>query len=87
MPAIPVGTVIPGTLIQGEYKGDRDRSVARRSGRTAGGPSELSRDLMTGSKYDMQFEPGRPIYLYVSAFDNNQTRHTRHMRPIVMQFD
>ncbi len=85
--AIPVGTVIPGTLIQGEYKGDRDQ--IRGAAKWADGwwTLEMSRDLLTGSKFDMQFQSGRPIYLYVSAFDNNQTRHTRHMRPIVVQLD
>ena len=57
--AIPVGTVIPGTLIQGEYKGDRDQ--IRGAAKWADGwwTLEMSRDLLTGSKYDMQFEPGR----------------------------
>lgn len=84
---IPVGTVIPGVLIQGEYQGDR--AQIRGAAKWADGwwTLEMSRDLTTGSTYDMQFAPGRPIYVYLAVFDHNQTRHSRHMRPIVLRLN
>ncbi len=78
--AIPVGTVIPGVIIAGEYTGDRAdvRCAARwHAGHWA---LEVARRLDTGSKYDIPIKSG--IYMRVSVFDHNQIRHTRHLRPI-----
>ncbi|MCP8940584.1 ethylbenzene dehydrogenase-related protein [Alsobacter sp. SYSU M60028] len=85
--AIPVGTVIPGVLIQGEYSGDRAQIRGAAKWKDGWWTLEMSRDLETGSRMDMQFVKGPPIYAYVSAFDHNQTRHTRHMRPVVVRLD
>ena len=42
----------------------------------------MERELKIGSKYDIDFIPGEPMFMWVSVFDHNQTRHTRHMRPV-----
>jgi hypothetical protein len=43
---------------------------------------EASRALRTGSRFDQDFAPGVPVYMWVSVFDHSQTRHTRHPRPV-----
>jgi hypothetical protein len=81
---IPVGTVIPGVLIQGAYAGDRADIVGASVWRDGYWTLETSRVLDTGSKYDVGFAKGNKIFMYVSVFDHTQTRHTRHMRPVVV---
>lgn len=79
---IPVGTIIPAVLITGKHEGDR--YDVKGAAHWADGHWTLvtSRDLKTGSKYDQDFVPGRPLYMWVSVFDHTQTRHTRHPRPV-----
>jgi cytochrome b subunit of formate dehydrogenase len=79
---IPVGTVIPGVLVMGNYEGDR--AHVRGAARWKDGiwTLETSRDLKTGSKFDKDFMPGHNLYMWVSVFDHTQTRHTRHHRPL-----
>jgi Ethylbenzene dehydrogenase/Prokaryotic cytochrome b561 len=83
--AIPVGAVIPGVIIAGEYSGDR--ADVRCAARWAAGhwALEVARRLDTGSKYDIAFKSG--IYMRVSVFDHNQIRHTRHLRPIRVEVE
>jgi Ethylbenzene dehydrogenase/Prokaryotic cytochrome b561 len=83
--AIPVGTVIPGVLISGEYSGDR--ADVRCAARWAAGhwALEVARRMDTQSKYDIAFKSG--IYMRVSVFDHNQIRHTRHLRPIRVEVE
>ena len=82
---IPVGTVMPGVLITGEYEGDRAQIRAAARWKDGYWTLETSRDLKTGSRYDVDFETGTPIYVWVSVFDHTQTRHTRHVRPITLE--
>jgi len=42
----------------------------------------MTRALKTGSKYDHDFVPGQPLYMWFNVFDHTQIRHTRHMRPV-----
>ena len=79
---IPVGTIIPAVLITGKHEGDR--YDVKGSAHWADGHWTLvtSRDLKTGSKYDQDFVPGTPLYMWVAVFDHTQTRHTRHPRPV-----
>ena len=83
--AIPIGTVIPGVLISGEYSGDR--ADVRCAARWAAGhwALEVARRMDTQSKYDIPFKSG--IYMRVSVFDHNQIRHTRHLRPIRVEVE
>ncbi len=79
---IPLGTVLPGVLITGNYEGDRAQLRGEAKWKDGYWTLELERDLRTGSQYDVDFVPGETLFMWVSAFDHNQTRHTRHMRPV-----
>lgn len=79
---IPVGTVIPGVLIQDGYTDDRAGISAAARWEDNHWTLVAKRKLITGSKYDMDFRSGGHFFLYISAFDHTQTRHTRHMRPV-----
>ncbi len=82
---IPSGTTIPGVIIAGEFAGDRAdvRCAARwASGRWA---LEVARRLDTGSEYDVPIKSG--TFMRVAAFDHNQIRHTRHVRPIRLEVE
>lgn len=79
---IPVGAVIPSTLITGTYSGDRADLTGAARWKDGWWSLEVKRKAKTGSKYDIDFTPGTTLYIWVSVFDHNQTRHTRHVRPI-----
>jgi cytochrome b subunit of formate dehydrogenase len=79
---IPVGTVLPGVLIMGNYEGDRAQVRGAAKWKDGHWTLELSRDLRTGSQYDHDIVPGRDLYFWFNVFDHNQTRHTRHQRPV-----
>jgi hypothetical protein len=83
--AIPVGAVMPGVLIMGEYKGDRADVRGAAAWRDGYWTLETAREMKTGSKYDVDFTSDEPLYAWLSVFDHNQTRHTRHMRPIKIE--
>jgi cytochrome b561 len=80
--AIPVGAVIPGVLVRGRYAGDRADVVGAARWADGHWTLEASRALRTGSRFDQDFAPGAPVYMWVSVFDHSQTRHTRHPRPV-----
>jgi len=82
---IPVGTVLPGVVLSGDYSGDR--ADVRCAARWASGrwTLEVARKLDTGSKYDIALKSG--IFMRVSAFDHSQIRHTRHVRPIRLEVE
>ena len=46
---------------------------------------EVSRRIDTHSKYDVAVRTG--TYMRVAAFDHNQIRHTRHVRPIRLEVE
>jgi len=80
---IPIGTIIPGVIVSGTFAGDRaDVHCAARwaAGRWA---IEVTRRLDTGSRYDVPIRSG--TFMRVAAFDHNQIRHTRHVRPIRLE--
>ena len=79
---IPVGTVIPGVIISGNYEGDRADIRGSAKWKDGYWSLELSRNLRTGSKFDHDFVPGSTLYMWVNVFDHTQTRHTRHQRPV-----
>ncbi len=80
--AMPVGTVIPGVIIAGAYEGDRADIVGSARWQDGYWTLEATRRLETGSRYDVDFTAGKPLYLWVAVFDHNQIRHTRHARPV-----
>jgi hypothetical protein len=82
---IPLGTVIPGVIVKGEFSGDRAdvRCGARwASGRWA---LEVKRRLDTKSEFDVPIRSG--VFMRVAAFDHSQIRHTRHVRPIRIEVE
>lgn len=79
---IPVGTVMPGVLISGEYEGDRANIHGAAKWKDGHWHLETVRALRTGSHYDQDFIPGRDLYMWVNVFDHTQIRHTRHARGV-----
>lgn len=79
---IPVGTVLPGVLIMGNYEGDRADVVGGAKWKDGKWTLETARNLVTGSKFDKDFVSGHDLYMWVAAFDHTQTRHSRHHRAI-----
>jgi cytochrome b561 len=79
---IPVGTVMPGVLISGDYEGDRADIHGAAKWKDGHWHLETVRALRTGSHYDQDFIPGRDLYMWVNVFDHTQIRHTRHMRGV-----
>ncbi|MBV9519902.1 MAG: cytochrome b/b6 domain-containing protein [Hyphomicrobiales bacterium] len=79
---IPVGTVLPGVIISGEYEGER--GVIRGAAKWKDGHWTLitARKLKSGGKYDKDFVPGHDLYMWVAVFDHTQTRHTVHSRAV-----
>jgi hypothetical protein len=82
---IPVGTVLPGVIIAGEFAGDR--ADVRCAARWASGhwALEVARRLDVQSQYDVPLKTG--VFMRVSAFDHTQIRHTRHVRPIRLEVE
>ena len=85
--AIPVGTIIPGLIITGPYIGDRADVTGGVHWEDGYWTLETRRKIATGSKFDISFEAGEPIYMWVSVFDHTQIRHTRHQRPVRIVFE
>ncbi|HEY8567067.1 MAG TPA: ethylbenzene dehydrogenase-related protein [Beijerinckiaceae bacterium] len=83
--AIPVGTIMPGVLFAGQAEGDRAHIAVGARWENGHWYAEMSRDLVTGSTFDKDFVPGKPLYVWVAVFDHTQTRHTRHVRPVKLE--
>ena len=83
--AIPVGTVLPGVIISGDFSGDR--ADVRCAARWASGhwALEVARRLDTKSPYDVPLKSG--VFMRVAAFDHSQIGHTRHVRPIRLEVE
>ncbi len=82
---IPVGTIIPGVLITGEYLGSRADLNGGAKWQDGYWTLEVVRDMDTGNRQDLPMEDG--LFVWVSVFDHNQTRHTRHSRPVRLTFN
>jgi hypothetical protein len=82
---VPVGTVIPGVVVAGEFSGDR--ADIRCAARWASGhwALEVVRRIDTHSQYDVPIKTG--VFMRVAAFDHSQIRHTRHVRPIRLEVE
>jgi thiosulfate reductase cytochrome b subunit len=77
----PVGTLIPNITI-GPFTGDRADVRAKGEWKDGTWTLETSRALATGSQYDVPFVPGEPVYITVALYNNTQTRHTEHIKPV-----
>ncbi len=82
---IPVGAVIPGVLIVGEYSGSRADLSGASKWKDGYWTLEVVRDMDTGHHQDLAMRDG--LYMWLSVFDHNQTRHTRHSRPVRLTFN
>ena len=82
---IPIGTVIPGVILNGEFSGDR--ADVQSAARWASGlwALEVKRRLDTTSQFDVPIKTG--VFMRVAAFDHSQIRHTRHVRPIRIEVE
>ncbi len=82
---VPVGTIVPGVIISGDFSGDR--ADVRCAARWASGhwALEVARRLDTRSTYDVPLRSG--TFMRVAAFDHSQIRHTRHVRPIRLEVE
>jgi hypothetical protein len=82
---IPIGTVIPGVILGGEFSGDR--ADVQSAARWASGlwALEVKRRLDTTSQFDVPIKTG--VFMRVAAFDHSQIRHTRHVRPIRIEVE
>lgn len=78
--AIPVGTVIPSIVYDAPFAGDRGDVSAHAQWKDGWWTLEASRKLDTGSKFDQPIKTGN--FMWVSVFDHNQVRHTRHILPL-----
>ena len=78
--AIPVGTVIPSVIFDKPFTGDRGDVSAHAQWKDGWWTLEASRVLDTGSKFDQPIATGN--FMWVSVFDHNQVRHTRHIVPL-----
>ena len=81
--AIPVGTVLPSVVYDKAFEGDRGDVSANAVWKDGWWTIEASRKLNTGSKFDQPITNG--MFMWVSVFDHNQVRHTRHVQPMKLQ--
>jgi hypothetical protein len=82
---IPIGTVIPSVIYEKAFTGDRGEVSADAVWKDGWWTLETSRKLNTGSKFDQAIV--NDLYMWVSVFDHNQVRHTRHMRPLKLRLE
>ena len=80
---IPVGTVIPGIIAADRVP--QGQASVRGVARWAAGrwTLEIARRLDTSSEFDVALKSG--VMMWVAAFDRSSTRHTRHLRPLVLE--
>ncbi len=79
---IPVGTVLPGVIISGQYEGERAEVFGAAKWTDGHWTLETARNTKAAGKYGKDFGPGHDLYMWVAVFDHTQTRHTVHSRPV-----
>ena len=80
-----MGTVIPGVLISGEFSGSRADLHGAAKWHDGHWTLEVTRKLRTADTVtDLPMESG--LFMWVAVFDRTQTRHTRHIRPVILEF-
>lgn len=80
-----IGAVLPGVLIKPKRVGDRADVVAHGRWQDGYWHLEIKRALDTGSPFDVALN--NQTYLWFAVFDRTQTRHSRHLRPVRLNFD
>ncbi|WP_163133960.1 ethylbenzene dehydrogenase-related protein [Agarivorans sp. Alg241-V36] len=79
----PLGTVIPSVLSLGPLSQGRGDVSAKASWNHGFWTLELKRSLMAPDEYDLPLETG--MYLWLSAFNHSQTRHSYHLQPLRLE--
>jgi len=85
---VPVGTRVPGVVIDGRL--GYGRADVRAAGHWKDGKwtLEIQRALDTFDEKDVTLAPGTgDKYLWVAPFDSSQTRHAHHIRPVRVHFE
>jgi hypothetical protein len=77
----PVGTLIPNMIVE-PFTGDRSDVRAKGEWKNGRWTLETRRVLATGSKYDVPFVPGEPVYVTVASYNRTQVRHSEHIKPV-----
>ena len=77
----PVGSLIPNIVLE-PLTGDRADIRAKGEWKNGRWTLETRRVLDTGSKYDVAFVPGEPVYVTVASYNRAQTRHSEHIKPV-----
>jgi len=81
------GDEIPGIIVE-QPLGDRADISAKGTYGADGWTLEISRALVTGSEYDVQFDNlGESYYFGIGAFDNAQVRHAYQTGVTALSFD
>jgi len=81
----PIGTVMPSILYtSNQFEGDRAHVRGFAKWQDGYWSLEVFRKLDTQSKTDIKIEDG--VCIWVAAFDHAQVGHTRHVRPIKLEF-
>jgi hypothetical protein len=78
----PIGTVLPGVVIDGSFGGDRGDLLSGAAWRDGYWTLEVGRLLDTGSKFDVPLTRDAATYLWVAVFNHTQTRHSQHLHPV-----
>jgi cytochrome b subunit of formate dehydrogenase len=79
---IPIGTVLPGVIISGQYEGERAEVNGWAKWKDGHWTLELVRNITAAGKYGKDFVVGHDLYMWVAVFDHAQTRHTVHSRAV-----
>jgi hypothetical protein len=77
----PVGTIIPNIVIE-PFTGDEADIRARAEWKDGHWTLEARRVLDTGSKFDVAFVPGKPLYVTIATYNRAQVRHSEHIKPV-----
>lgn len=82
---IPVGAVIPGVVMRSDLNADPSGLQGRARWASGRWTLEIVRRLRATSRFDVSLADGTLIWL--AAFDHSQSRHTRHLRPFILEVE
>ena len=81
----PEGTLLSSVLYRSNrFEGDRGDVTAKGHWQDGYWTLEVARRNKTGSDYDVALEEG--VCIWVAAFDHAQIAHTRHQRPLKLDY-
>jgi hypothetical protein len=80
--ALPIGSIIPSTVIDDRTSTSQNPSCR---GRWEAGRWTVitSRELKTGAPEHVEIATG--VNMFVAGFDHTLARHTRHVRPVILE--